>query len=113
MRIQHQIGIMKEFTNIENPYFEMNVVLRLGGMHEFQKTGVYPMYILVISHRHHRTWRIKIKESESREGKLYLKKEAVYNYKYLNSNFSYQRIENGGIVTDWLDVVNIVTELWD
>jgi hypothetical protein len=103
---------MESLDNSDFELFEMHVVLRLGGISKTQTTGEYPTYLIINSERYKRTWRIKLKD-ENQTGVLNSNKQPVYNYKYENGEFSYQRIEDNKVVTNWLPIVSMFTELLD
>jgi hypothetical protein len=103
---------MENWDNSDFGFLEMHVVLRLGGILKTQTTGEYPEHLIIMSERYKRTWRVKLKD-ENQTGVLNSNKQPVYNYKYQNGEFSYQRIEENKVVTDWITIQGITTELLD
>jgi len=58
----------------------VDVELQQGGMLEFQKTGVYPEYLIVKSKKWGRRWRKSI-SGDKKEGVLYVNKKPMYTYR--------------------------------
>ena len=80
---------------------QMTVTHQMGGMLEFQRTGVYPNKLIVHSMKYNQTWRIKVK-NDIQTGVLNIKKVPVYNYKFDDKGFFYQKLENGVAASDWI-----------
>ena len=58
----------------------VDIELQRGGMLEFQRTGVYPEYLIVISKHWGRRWRKSI-NGDKKEGVLYMNKKPIYTYR--------------------------------
>ena len=58
---------------------DLFVTHTMGGMMEFEKTGIYPNKLRISSIKYNHVWRIKITE-ESQSGMLKIKRVPVYFY---------------------------------
>ena len=72
----------------------------MGGMMEFERTGVYPEYLVFKSKTHHRTWRFKRKE-KTQEGILKIKGEVICHYIFKDRGCKIQEVKNGIAVGEW------------
>ena len=65
----------------------MNVSLKivLGGMREFERSGIYPEYLLFYFPEFKRTWRVKLR-NEIQRGNLKLKGINQFEYFYKNGD---------------------------
>ncbi len=98
--------------NDDSIHEQLIVTHRMGGMHEFQRTGVYPNNLKIYSTKYHHHWRIKLK-TEAKEGVLKLKKIPIYNYKFNEGTFSYSKFENDVPITNWVLVEQITVLMVD
>ena len=64
---------------------KMNVTLTIlqGGMREFERTGVYPEYLLFYLPEYKRSWRVKLRK-KNQNGFLKLNGENHFEYAYKN-----------------------------
>lgn len=85
---------------------QLSVTHQMGGMIEFEKTGVYPEKLIIRSLKHKHVWRLKVRK-ETQLGTLKIKKEPIYNYKFDGSAFFFQILKNGLVVSDWIAVENM------
>ena len=74
----------------------------MGGMMEFEKTGIYPNKLRISSMKYDHVWRIKITE-ESQSGMLKIKRISVYFYTYNETSFTIQEVVDGVVQEDLLD----------
>lgn len=81
-------------------------------MHEFEKTGVYPEYLIFQSGTLKKTWRIKHKH-KNQAGVLRSNGEVIYNYKMRNEICKIQSVEKGVPVSDWIEVENVMFVMCD
>ena len=91
---------------------QLFVTHQMGGMLEFQRTGVYPDKLIIHSLKYNQTWRIKIKK-DIQEGVLKIKKVPIYNYKFDDRGFFYRELKGGVAVSDWISVEDIVIMMAD
>ena len=80
---------------------DLNVTHQQGGMREFERTGVYPNYLVFYSHAYRRTWKFKLK-NESKKGELKIKGTVVYNYKFDETGCQIQEVKDGVPVSKWI-----------
>lgn len=74
----------------------------MGGIMEFQRTGIYPNKLRISSTKYDHVWRIKITE-ESQSGMLKIKRIPVYFYVCNEEGFTIQEIVDGEVQKDLLD----------
>jgi hypothetical protein len=81
---------------------DLFVTHTMGGMMEFEKTGIYPNKLRISSMKYNYVWRIKITE-ESQSGMLKLKRIPVYFYVCNEEGFTIQEVVDGEVQKDLLD----------
>ncbi len=74
----------------------------MGGMMEFQRTGIYPNKLRISSMKYDHVWRIKITE-ESQSGMLKIKRIPIYFYVCNEEGFTIQEVVDGVVQEDLLD----------
>ncbi|MBA6316878.1 hypothetical protein [Cellulophaga baltica] len=88
---------------------DIGITILKGGSREFEKTGVYPRYILFYSSELKRNWRFKLL-GEEQSGVLKINKEPAFKYEFSeNSGCRIQAIGEN----EWHYVVSIRTEMRD
>ena len=65
---------------------QLSVTHQMGGMMEFQKTGVYPEKLIIYSLKYEHIWRIKVRK-DTQTGTLCIKKIPFYNYNFDGKSF--------------------------
>ena len=85
---------------------QLSVTHQMGGMIEFEKTGVYPEKLIIHSLKHEHVWRLKVR-NEIQIGTLKINKEPIYNYRFDGNAFFFQILKNGLAVSDWIAVENM------
>jgi hypothetical protein len=63
---------------------KVSLTIVQGGMREFERTGIYPEYLLFYFHEHKRTWRVKLC-NETQRG--YLKLKGINQFEYIYDNY--------------------------
>lgn len=91
---------------------KLKVTYRIGGMLEFEKTGVYPEKLIIHSLKHKHVWRLKVRK-EIQTGILKIRKEPIYNYRFDGNAFTFQILKNGLAFSDWIDVENMSLTMMD
>jgi len=81
---------------------DLYITHTMGGMMEFEKTGIYPNKLRISSMKYNHVWRIKITE-ESQSGMLKIKRIPVYFYAYDETSFTIQEVVDGVVQEDLLD----------
>lgn len=79
----------------------------MGGIMEFERTGIYPNTLKIKSNTFKQTWRVKVKE-DSQYGVLKIKGNIVYQYRFDETGFSIQEVVNGIVMQDCLTVIMTV-----
>jgi hypothetical protein len=75
----------------------------MGGLREFQKTGIYPNKLRIASLKYDHVWRIKIKD-EIQSGVLRIKRIAVFNYVLDEKGFRIQEVTDNVPISDWDEI---------
>ena len=87
--------------------YDLFVTHTMGGMMEFEKTGIYPNKLRISSTKYDHVWRIKITE-ESQSGMLKIKRIPVYFYVCDEEGFTIQEVVDGVVQEDLLDFQMII-----
>ncbi|CAM3358623.1 hypothetical protein [Zobellia roscoffensis] len=87
----------------------IGVTIQEGGSREFEKTGVYPRYILFSSGELRRNWRFKLL-GEEQSGVLKINKEPAFRYEFFKDSGC--RIQAVG-ENEWHYIDSIMTEMRD
>ncbi len=91
---------------------DMKVMHCMGGMPEFDRTGIYPNYIVFSSRSLRRSWRFKLKR-KVQVGVLKIKGVIAFNYKVTPSTFKIQPVKNGIPASDWQKIKDVGMILYD
>ena len=91
---------------------QLSVTHQMGGLMEFQKTGVYPEKLIIHSLKHEHVWRIKVRK-DIQTGTLSIKKIPFCNYNFDGKSFCFQKLENGIAVSDWILIEAMMIEMAD
>jgi hypothetical protein len=86
--------------NLNNDIF---VTHTMGGMLEFQKTGIYPNKLRISSLNYDYVWRIKVKD-EIQSGVLRIKRVVVFNYVFDEKGFRIQEVRDNVPISNWDDI---------
>ena len=78
----------------------LTVIHQQGGMREFEKTGIYPGYLLFNLPGTRKIWRIKIKE-KPQSGFLKCKGNVVYEYKFDGCNCKLRSVNDDYTFSEW------------
>jgi hypothetical protein len=81
---------------------DLYVTHTMGGMMEFEKTGIYPNKLRISSTKYDHVWRFKITE-ESQSGMLKIKRIPVYFYVCNEAGFTIREVLDGEVQEDLLD----------
>lgn len=82
---------------------DLYITHTMGGMMEFEKTGIYPNKLRISSTKYDHVWRIKITE-ESQSGMLRKKRVVVYNYVFDENSFRIQEVRDNVPISNWDDI---------
>ena len=92
----------------------MNLEIRhvQGGMREFEKTGIYPEYLLFNLPGTKQSWRIRIKQ-KPQQGVLKSKGAAVYEYSFDGHFCKIRKVKSDGSFSVWMEPESIIIEMRD
>lgn len=79
---------------------DITLTIQSGGMIAFEKTGVYPEFLVFYSRRLRRSWRFK-KVKEIQNGILKVNGEITFNYFFDGLGCRMQSIKDGIVTEDW------------
>jgi len=89
----------------------MTLTVQSGGMLEFEKTGIYPEYLLFHSTQLRRTWRFK-QTNEIQNGVLKVNGQIAFHYFFDGNDCKMQTITDGVVTADW-EIEMIITQMLD
>jgi hypothetical protein len=87
----------------ENLTDDVFVTHTMGGIREFQKTGIYPNKLIISSLKYDHVWRIKVTD-EIQSGVLRIKRVVVYNYVFDEKGFRIQEVRDNVPISDWGEI---------
>ncbi|HSD15016.1 MAG TPA: hypothetical protein VLB74_10245 [Flavobacterium sp.] len=79
---------------------DITLTVQRGRMLVFEKTGVYPEFLIFYSRGHRRTWRLKLK-SEPQQGVLKINGITVFKYFFNGSGCTIQSVINDVVDEEW------------
>lgn len=80
----------------------LTVTLQKGGMREFERTDIYPEYLLFKLPGTNRNWRVKIKE-KPQAGILKSKGKPVYEYTFDGHLCKFRSVNKDGTFSKWME----------
>ena len=83
-----------------------------GGMREFERTGVYPEYLLFNLPGTRQNWTIRIKETPQ-EGVLKSKGKVLYEYSFDGNWCKFRKVKGDGSFSQWIEPESMSTEMRD
>ncbi|WP_298527880.1 hypothetical protein [uncultured Christiangramia sp.] len=90
----------------------LNITLQQGGMREFERTGIYPEYLLFNLSGTRQSWRVKVKKKPQR-GVLRSKGVVVYEYEFDGYFCKFREVYKGGSFSKWKEPEFMITEMLD
>lgn len=90
---------------------DFTLTIQRGGMLAFEKTGIYPEFLLFHSAQLGTSWRVKLR-SEKQNGFLKLKGQIAFHYYFDDDSCKIQSVANG-VVTSECDILTIAMEMRD
>ncbi|WP_416444622.1 hypothetical protein ACH3O9_03980 [Leeuwenhoekiella sp. A16] len=79
-----------------------------GGRFKFERTGVYPEYLLFHSPSRKRNWRFKLR-STKQTGVLKVNGIVAFNYSYGDFDCKIQEVKDGLPVSEWIQIDVMLT----
>lgn len=83
-----------------------------GGMREFERTGIYPDYLLFNLSCTRQSWKVRIKKTPQ-EGVLKIKGKVLYEYNFDGYSCNFRKLENDGSFTTWMVPECLIIEMRD
>ena len=83
-----------------------------GGMREFERTGIYPEYLLFNLPGNRQSWRIRIRHTPQ-EGVLKSKGKILYEYSFDGSLCKFRKVEGVGSFSEWREPESMTIEMRD
>ena len=81
-------------------------------MREFERTGIYPEYLLFDLPGTRKNWTIRIKQTPL-DGVLKIKGKVVYKYSFGGHSCKYRKVESDGSSSEWTEPEIIISEMRD
>lgn len=91
---------------------DIQVTLQQGGMIEFEKTGIFPEYLIFHSPSLKISWRFKL-ASNPQKGTLKVKGVKTFGYEFFDNGCKLRKVENGVPVSPWHEVEEMIVEMCD
>ncbi len=83
-----------------------------GGMREFERTGIYPEYLLFNLPATRQSWKMRVK-SKPQQGILKSKGKVVYEYNFDGHWCKFRKINADGTFSEWMEPEVMMGEMRD
>ena len=83
-----------------------------GGTREFERTGIYPNYLIFYLTGTRQKWKVNIKQNPQ-EGYLKSKGKVVFEYHFDDSVCKYRKVQDDGSISDWMEPEGMVFQMRD
>lgn len=90
---------------------DITLAIQSGGMIAFEKTGVYPQFLVFHSRELRSTWRLKLKK-DTQNGILKANGQIAFHYFFDGLGCKMQSITDGIVSAEW-EIEEILMELRD
>ena len=90
----------------------LNITFQQGGMREFERTGIYPEYLLFNLPGTRHSWRIRIKE-KPQEGFLKSKGKIAYHYSFDGDLCKTRIVNEDGSLSNWIEPEIMMFQMCD
>lgn len=90
---------------------DIRLLIQKGGFIAFEKTGIYPEFLVFNSAQLKRTWRFK-RLKEIQDGVLKVNGQIAFHYFFDGFGCKMQSVNNGIVTSEW-DIEEIMMELRD
>jgi len=90
---------------------DIRLSIQSGGILEYEKTGIYPEYLLFHSPKLRRTWRFK-QLKEIQNDALKVNGQITFSYFFDESGCKMQTVTDGVVIDEW-EVAGIKMEMRD
>ena len=89
----------------------LTVTLQQGSICEFERTGIYPEYLLFNLPSNRQSWKVRIKQ-KPQKGVLKSKGKVLYEYNFSESWCKYRKVADG-LFTNWREPESMIIEMRD
>ncbi len=83
-----------------------------GGMREFERTGIYPEYLLFNLPGSRQSWKVKIKKTPQ-TGVLKSKGKVLYEYSFDGNYCKFRKVHADGSYSEWMEPEFMINEMRD
>jgi hypothetical protein len=83
-----------------------------GGMREFERTGIYPEYLLFNLPGTRQSWKVRIKQTPQ-EGVLKSKGKVLYQYSFDEKWCKFSKVKSDGTFSEWREPDGMIIEMRD
>ena len=83
-----------------------------GGMSEFERTGIYPEYLLFNLPGTRQSWKVRIKQMPQ-EGVLRSKGKVLYEYNFSGDLCKFRKVKSDGSFTEWMEPDRMIIDMRD
>jgi hypothetical protein len=90
---------------------DITLTIQRGGMIAFEKTGVYPEFLVFNSKSLKRTWRVKLKDNKQ-HGVLKVNGQIAFHYFFDDLGCKMESVVDGVVSEEW-DIEEFVMEIRD
>ncbi len=90
----------------------LNITFQQGGMLEFERTGIYPEYLLFNLSGTRQSWRVKLR-NKKQEGVLKSKGKVVFEYGFNGHWCKYRKVIKDGSFSEWVEPEFMSTAMRD
>ena len=91
---------------------DLQITFQQGGMREFERTGIYPEYLIFNLSGTRQSWRIRIKE-KPQEGVLKSKGKSAYHYSFDGDLCKTRKVNKDGSLSKWVEPEIMMIEMRD
>lgn len=95
----------------KNSFPDITLTIQKGGHIAYEKTGVYPEFLLFHSYKLKRTWRFK-QTKDTQNGVLKVNGQIAFHYFFDDLGCKMQSVNNGVVTSVW-DIEEVLMELRD
>ena len=83
-----------------------------GGMREFERTGIYPEYLLFNLPGTRQNWKVRIKQTPQ-NGFLNSKGKVLYEYSFDENFYKFRKVKSDDSFSEWLVPDSVSIEMTD
>ncbi|WP_372920075.1 hypothetical protein [Salegentibacter sp.] len=91
---------------------KLDITYIQGGMREFERTGIYPEYLLFKLPGTRRNWTIRIKQTPQ-VGVLKSKGKVLYEYSFDGYRCQFRKVKSDVSFSEWMEPESMIIEMRD